>query len=50
MLIGVLALQGGFDAHARILRGLGGYAASGADPNMLRLYTLLGDPAIRIHP
>jgi hypothetical protein len=30
----------------RVLNGLRAYAAAGGDPELLRLYTLLGDPAI----
>lgn len=32
----------------RLLRGLDAYATAGGDRKMLRLYTLLGDPALRI--
>ncbi|HEV8579476.1 MAG TPA: C25 family cysteine peptidase [Thermoanaerobaculia bacterium] len=32
----------------RLLRGLAAYAAAGGDRDMLRLYTLLGDPALNL--
>ena len=32
----------------RLLRGLAAYAAAGGDRDMLRLYTLLGDPALKL--
>jgi hypothetical protein len=41
-----LAAAGGGRLGDRLLRGLNGYAAAGGDRKMLRLYTLLGDPAL----
>ncbi|MEA2604477.1 MAG: hypothetical protein QOF89_5469 [Acidobacteriota bacterium] len=40
-----LAAPGGGRLGDRLLRGLNAYAAAGGDRKMLRLYTLLGDPA-----
>ena len=41
-----LAAPGGGRLGDRLLRGLEAYAAAGGDRKMLRLYTLLGDPAL----
>ena len=41
-----LAAPGGGRLGDRLLRGLNAYAAAGGDRQMLRLYTLLGDPAL----
>jgi hypothetical protein len=43
-----LAAPGGGRLGDRLLRGLNAYAAAGGDREMLRLYTLLGDPALKI--
>lgn len=43
-----LAAPGGGRLGDRLLRGLDAYAAAGGDRSMLRLYTLLGDPALLI--
>jgi hypothetical protein len=41
-----LAAASGGRLGDRVLRGLAAYAAAGGDPQTLRVYTLLGDPAI----
>jgi hypothetical protein len=41
-----LAAPGGGRLGDRLLKGLNAYAAAGGDRGMLRLYTLLGDPAL----
>jgi len=43
-----LAATGGGRLGERLLRGLAGYAAAGGDAQTLRVYTLLGDPAIQL--
>jgi hypothetical protein len=43
-----LAAAGGGRLGDRLLRGLAGYAAAGGDAQTLRVYTLLGDPAIQL--
>lgn len=47
-LLPALAAPEGGRLGDRLLRGLNAYAAAGGDRKMLRLYTLLGDPALRI--
>ncbi len=43
-----LSATGGGRLGDRVLRGLAGYAAAGGDRQTLRVYTLLGDPALAI--
>jgi len=44
-----LSASGGGRLGDRLLRGLNAYAATtGSDRRMLRLYTLLGDPALNL--
>jgi Peptidase family C25 len=43
-----LSAAGGGRLGDRLLRGLSAYAAAGGDRQMLRLYTLLGDPALAV--
>lgn len=43
-----LSATGGGRLGDRVLRGLAGYAAAGGDRETLRVYTLLGDPALAI--
>ncbi|HEX9942662.1 MAG TPA: C25 family cysteine peptidase, partial [Thermoanaerobaculia bacterium] len=43
-----LSAPGGGRLGDRLLRGLSAYAAAGGDRQMLRLYTLLGDPALAV--
>jgi hypothetical protein len=45
-LLPVLSAPGGGRLGDRLLRGLSAYAAAVGDRQMLRLYTLLGDPAL----
>jgi len=45
-LLPALSAPGGGRLGDRLLRGLAAYAAAGGDRQMLRLYTLLGDPAL----
>jgi len=45
-LLPALSAPGGGRLGDRLLRGLSAYAAAGGDREMLRLYTLLGDPAL----
>jgi hypothetical protein len=43
-----LAAPNGGRLGDRLLRGLNAYAAAGGDRQMLRFYTLLGDPALAL--
>jgi len=43
-----LSAAGGGRLGDRLLRGLSAYAAAGGDRQILKLYTLLGDPALAL--
>ena len=43
-----LSAPGGGRLGDRLLRGLAGYAAAGGDRRLVRVYTLLGDPALAV--